>query len=199
MKQIEFFYDFSSPYSYLASTQMEAFEKRTGAEVIWRPFALGFVFKETGNAMTASVPAKGKYMLKDLARWAEFYGVALQWPSLFPLKSTPALRAALAAEEFGKLRELSRAFFHTYWFENQDPTQPEKIKELAGKLGLPAEKILARTEDPAIKDKLRANTAEAVKRGAFGAPTFFVGEEMFWGNDRIEMVERYLKAVGSSQ
>jgi 2-hydroxychromene-2-carboxylate isomerase len=197
MAQVEFFYDFSSPYSYLASTQMEGLEKRTGAAVIWRPFALGFVFKETGNAMTASIPAKGKYMIADLKRWAEFYGIPLQWPSVFPLKSTPALRAALAAEELGKLRELSRAFFHTYWVENQDPTQPEKIKELAGKLGLPAEKILARAEEQEIKDKLRANTAEAIQRGAFGAPTFFVGEEMFWGNDRIEMLERYLRTVGS--
>jgi len=197
MKQIEFFYDFSSPYSYLASTQMEGLEKRTGVPVLWRPFALGFVFKETGNAMTASVPAKGKYMIKDLKRWAEFYGIPLKWPSIFPLKSFPALRAALAAEEHGKLRELSLALFHAYWAENQDPTQPEKIKQLAGKLGLPGEKILARAEDQEIKDKLRVNTAEAVKRGAFGAPTFFVGEEMFWGNDRLEMVERYLRSVGS--
>ena len=195
MAQVEFFYDFSSPYSYLASTQVEGLEKRTGVPVVWRPFAVGFVFKETGNAMTASVPAKGKHMLKDLERWAEFYGVPFHWPSLFPLKSTPALRAALAAEEQGKLRELSRAFFHTYWVENQDPTQPEKIKELAGKLGLPGEKILARAEEPEIKDKLRANTSEAVRRGAFGAPTFFVGEEMFWGNDRIEMVERHLQSL----
>ena len=194
MLQIEFFYDFSSPYSYLASTQMEAFAKRVAVPVVWRPFALGFVFKESGNAMTASVPAKGQYMLKDLARWAAYYQVPFQWPSLFPLKSTPALRAALAAEEHGKLIALSRSFFHTYWVENQDPTQPEKIKELAGKLGLPGETILARAEDPAIKEKLRANTAEAVQRGAFGAPTFFVGEEMFWGNDRIEMLERFMKA-----
>ncbi|OGP59756.1 MAG: 2-hydroxychromene-2-carboxylate isomerase [Deltaproteobacteria bacterium RBG_13_61_14] len=193
MKQIEFFYDFASPYSYLASTRMEGLEKRTGAPVIWRPFALGHVFKEAGNAMTASIPAKAKYMITDLKRWAEFYQVPFQWPSLFPLRSVPALRAALAAEELGQFLQLSAALFQAYWTEGQDLSQTTVLQKIADSLGLPGAKIAARIEDQAIKDKLRANTEEAVRRGAFGAPTFFVGEEMFWGNDRIEMVERFLQ------
>jgi len=193
MKQIEFFYDFASPYSYLASTRMEGLEKRTGVPVIWRPFALGHVFKETGNAMTASIPAKAKYMIADLKRWAEFYQAPFQWPSLFPLRSVPALRAALAAEELGQLLQLSAALFQAYWTEGQDLSQTTVLQKIADSLGLPGAKIAARIEDQEIKDKLRANTEEAVRRGAFGAPTFFVGEEMFWGNDRIEMVERFLQ------
>ena len=197
MPQIEFFYDFASPYSYLASTQMEGLEKRTGAPVRWRPFGLGFVFKETGNAMTASVPAKGKYMIQDLTRWAEFYKVPFRWPSTFPLNSILALRAALAVEDPEKLRRFSQALFHAFWAQGRDLSQPAVVQEVADSLGLPGEAILARTQEAAVKDQLRANTAEAVQRGAFGAPTFFVGEEMFWGNDRIEMVERHLKTVGS--
>jgi 2-hydroxychromene-2-carboxylate isomerase len=199
MLQVEFFYDFSSPYSYLASTQIEGLEARTGAAVIWRPFALGHVFKETGNRMNSAVPAKGKYMIRDVQRWAEFYRIPLKWPTLFPIKSTPALRAALAAEAEGKLVALSHAFFNAYWAEGQDPTQPETIKALAEKLGLPAETILARSEAEDIREKLKADTNDAIQRGAFGAPTFFVGEEMFWGNDRMEMVERHLRTVGSRQ
>jgi 2-hydroxychromene-2-carboxylate isomerase len=193
MEKIEFFYDFASPYSYLAATQIEGVAKRCEAEVIWKPFGLGFLFKAVGNQMPASLPPKAAYMIKDLALWAEYYNVPYKWPSIFPINSIAALRAVLAVEDQAKLKKFSLAIYEAFWANNKDISQKEIIAEIADQTGLDGKAIIEATADQKVKDRLKDNTDEAVKRGAFGAPTIYAGDHMFWGNDRLEMLEYYLK------
>ena len=193
MATLEFFYDFTSPYTYLASTQVEAVAARAGAAVRWRPFLLGGVFKATGNRAPLETPAKGRHMLVDLQRWAHRLGVPLRFPGTFPIPTVLALRCALAAEAQGKLVPFSKAVFQAAWVDEQDIASPEVLAGLADDLDLDGAALVAAA--PGFKEALVKNTAEAVERGAFGAPTFFVGEELFVGNDRLDFVEAALKAA----
>lgn len=187
---IEFFFDIASPYSYLASTQIDALEEDTGLPVQWRPFLLGGVMKATGNAPPAQVPEKAQYMLSDLNRWADRYGIPFEMPSTFPINSLTTQRALVAVDEIdaGDVPDFADALYRAYWVEGADVSKPEAIFEVAEELGLPAEDIISLTDDPDIKQRLQEHSDEAVDRGAFGAPTFFLDGEMFWGNDRLEFV-----------
>jgi len=199
-KTIEFFWDPASTYSYLAATQIEALAARCGATVEWRPFLLGKVFQATGNQMPAALPAKGKYLFRDASLWARYYRVPFSMPKIFPLNSVLASRACLAAAQSGKGVEFSLALLKAYWAEGQDPSQPEVVAAIAASVGLDGAALLAAAQEPAIKDALRINTEEAVKRGAFGAPTLYVGEQMFWGNDRLNLLEAFLKGqIGTGE
>jgi 2-hydroxychromene-2-carboxylate isomerase len=190
---IEFFWDPASPYTYLASTQIEKLAADCAAELRWKPFLLGKVFEATGNKPPIGVPAKGRNLGEDLKRWARFYDVPFQWPGLFPLNSVASLRAGIAAARAGKAAEFAKAAMRVYWTEGRDLSQAAELKAIADSVGLDGDAIVAATADPSVKDELRSNTEEAVKRGAFGAPTFFVGDEMFWGNDRLELLRAFLK------
>ena len=185
MATIEFFFDIASPYTYLAATQMAAVSERTGADVRWRPFLLGGVFKATGNAPPAMVPARGRYLMKDLYRWAAMYDVAFSFPANFPVNSIVAMRALQSIPESERPAP-ALSLFRAYWADNANPTDPAVIAEHLG-----AEALQAATSQP-VKDALRAASDEAVERGAFGAPTFFVGEQMWFGNDRLPLVESFL-------
>ncbi len=190
-KTIEFFWDAASPYTYLAATQIEAVARRCGARLVWKPFLLGKVFEATGNRAPASVPAKGKHLFEDLRRWARLYGVPFQFPKIFPINTVAALRVACALPEEQRAA-WAKAVMQCYWGKDGDISQPEVLKSVAAELKLDGDKLLAATQEPAIKDQLRAYTDEAVKRGVFGAPAFFVGEQMFWGNDRLVLLEEFL-------
>jgi 2-hydroxychromene-2-carboxylate isomerase len=192
-KKIEFYYDFGSPYSYLASTQIERICEKYEAELEWRPFLLGGVFKEAGNRSPLEVPNKEAYMIKDLANWAKHYGVQLNFPDLFPLNSVKPMRGALAANEKGRIRDYTHNLFRLYWIEGCDLNQDEVLKNAVSEIGMEVDWFLQRIGEQEIKDKLRDETTEAVKRGAFGAPTFYVDEKIFWGNDRLIFVEEWLK------
>lgn len=193
-KTLEFFFDFTSPYAYLASTQVEAVAERTGATLRYRPFLLGAVFKATGNSPPLMVPAKGLHMLKDLGRWAEHYGLPpFALPSPFPFRSLEANRLALVAIEAGKGKEFVARTYRAGFVEHAELSDRAVLARLATEVGLNAEEALAKIEQPSVKDALRANTEEAVARGSFGAPTFFVGDELFVGNDRLHFVERALR------
>jgi 2-hydroxychromene-2-carboxylate isomerase len=196
-QRIEFFFDIGSPYSYLAATQIPDLEEETGVPVDWRPFLLGGVFKEVGNRPPAQIQEKGVYMLKDLNRWADFYEEPFQMNSHFPINSLLAQRALVAAKQVdeGSVEDLAMALYRDYWTEDVDVSTPEAVGAAAGRVGLDAEKLLAATDTQAVKDQLRDNSDEAVDRGAFGAPTFFVGGEMFWGNDRMFFVEQAAKGT----
>jgi len=189
---IEFFWDPASPYTYLASTQIEALAARVHAGLEWRPFLLGKVFEATGNRMPAAVPAKGKHLFTDVQRWAQYYGVPVNFPKVFPLNSLLPLRAGIAAAAHGKAAAFAKAVMKAYWAEGIDVSKPDAVAAVAGSVGLDAAALLAQAQEQAVKDQLRAYTEEAVKRGAFGAPTFFVGEQMFWGNDRLVLLEQFL-------
>ena len=190
-KTIEFFWDSASPYTYLAATQIEALARRTAAVVDWKPFLLGKAFEATGNRAPASIPAKGKYLFDDLRRWAKLYGVPFGFPKVFPVASVTSLRiaCALPAEQRG---EWARAVMTYYWSKDADIGQREVLKSVLTELGWDADKLLAAAQDQVNKDALRANTDEAIKRGVFGAPSFFVDGQMFWGNDRLMHLEEFL-------
>lgn len=189
---IEFFWDPASPYTYLASTQIGPLAARAGASLEWKPFLLGKVFEATGNRMPAAIPAKGKHLFCDVQRWAQFYGVPVSFPKVFPVNSVLALRAGIAAAAHGQAAEFACAVMKAYWADGADISQPAVVGEVAAALGLDGAALLAQAQEQPVKDALRANTEEAVRRGAFGAPTFFVGEQMFWGNDRLVLLEQYL-------
>lgn len=189
-ERIEFFYDFSSPYSYLAATQIEAVVARAGATLDPRPFLLGPVFQASGNAMPASVPAKGAYMFRDLRTWAADYGVAFRWPDFFPVNSVLPARMAVALSDASERMRLSRAFFDAVWVQGVNVSEAAHATAVATAAGFDGEALAARATEQEVKDALRANVDDAVARGAFGAPTFFVADQMFVGNDRLAFVER---------
>jgi 2-hydroxychromene-2-carboxylate isomerase len=191
-KTVEFFWDAASAYTYLATTQVEAVAQRCGARIEWKPFLLGKVFEATGNRMPASVPAKAKHLFSDMQRWCAYYRIPLNIPKVFPVNSVLALRAGIAAGGQGKGAEFAKAVTGAYWAQGLDISQPEVVGNVARGVGLDPAALLAQTQEQAVKDQLRLNTDEAVKRGVFGAPTFFVGEEMFWGNDRLVLLEAFL-------
>jgi 2-hydroxychromene-2-carboxylate isomerase len=190
--KVEFFWDAASPYTYLAATQIEALAARAGAVLSWHPFLLGKVFEATGNRAPVTVPAKGKHLFRDLQRWAEHYGVVVNMPKVFPVNSVLALRCAIAAASPDQGAPFAMALMRAYWVDGVDISQPASVGAVADSIGLDGPALLQRAQEQAVKDQLRANTEEAVRRGAFGAPTFFVGDNMFWGNDRLVLLEQFL-------
>ena len=185
MKKIEFFYDIVSPYSYIAATQMAQFEGK--ADVVWRPVLLGGIFKATGNSGPAfTVAAKMPYMFKDLERLVAHYQLPFAMPAHFPANTVTVQRLLCAASD-SERAALSLKLYHAYWGQGKDITNVELLTELAGA------ELVAKTQDEAIKNQLKANTEEAVARGAFGAPTFFVGDEMYFGEDRLFLVHEAIK------
>jgi 2-hydroxychromene-2-carboxylate isomerase len=194
MKKLDFFFDLSSPYSYLAATQLSTIAERTGATVAWRPMVLGAVFKTVGNEMPARVPHKARWMGNDLMRWAEHYGVPFRFSSHFPSNAIKAMRLILVDEK--KAAAVALAGFRAMWAEDRDITQDAELRRIAELGGLDPATALQAIENPEVKERLRANTDEAVARGAFGAPTMLVGDQLFWGNDRLHFVEAALKGIG---
>lgn len=192
MDSIDFFYDIGSPYSYLCATQIDGVAAKHERAVVWRPMLLGAVFKATGNDMPARVPAKAKWMLRDLELWAKSYGVPFSFPSSFPANTVRAMRACVFAGERGKVRELSLALFEGYWARGVDPSSEEGISQASAAAGLAAGDVLAAIETAPVKDGLRKSTDDAIARGVFGAPAVFVGEQLFWGNDRLPLLDRLL-------
>lgn len=195
MKRLEFFFDFGSPTTYLAHTQMPALAGRTGAEIAYRPMLLGGVFKATGNASPAMVPAKGKWMNADLARFARRYGVEFNRNPFFPVNTLVMMRGAAAFEGTPQFRPYVDAMFKAMWIDGKNmndlPTAAGVLKAAAFD---PAD-FMAKAESQPAKDRLKATTEEAVARGVFGAPTTFVGDHMFFGQDRLDFVEEALRAA----
>ena len=185
---VEFFYDVVSPFSYLASTRIEAIAADCGASLIFRPFFLGGLMKAVGNAPPALLPARGRYLFTDLRRWARFYGVPFGMPASFPVNSLPAMRALIGLPE-QELVPATHAVFAAHWAEGRDISDPAVLTDLLG-----AEAV-ARASDPAVKALLIEATAEAETRGAFGAPSFFVGDELYFGNDRLPFLEQRLRGI----
>lgn len=193
--RVEFFFDYGSPYSYLADSQLKGLAARTGAEVVYRPILLGGLLRETGNSSPLAVEAKHRYMTADLQRWARRYAVAPPVNEHFPINTIRLMRGAVAAQQAGLFPGYHRAMFDAFWARGLDLGDAGVMREVLEQAGLDAARLMAMSEEQAAKDELRRNTAEAARRGAFGAPTFFVGDEMFWGNDRLEFVERAAAAL----
>jgi 2-hydroxychromene-2-carboxylate isomerase len=194
-KAVEFYFDVGSPAAWLAWTQLPGIVQRAGSEIEYRPMLLGGVFQATGNRSPMEVPAKGQYMQDDLQRFARRYGVPFRHNPHFPLNTLALMRMVLGLQ----LREPQRlvpfvdAVFQALWVDARDMNDPAVVTQVLRHAGFEAEKMLALAGDPAVKDDLKAATQEAVARGVFGAPTFFVGGEMFWGQDRLDFVKEALQ------
>lgn len=193
LKRLEFFFDFGSPTTYLAHTQMPVLAQRTGAEIVYRPMLLGGVFKATGNQSPALLPAKAKWMGHDLQAFAKRYGVPFRHNPNFPINTMMLMRGAVAMQNENRLAPYADAIFHAMWAEPQNMNDPQIVGRVLAKAGFEPKAMLAAIEDQSVKDGLRANTEEAVSRGVFGAPTFFVGNRMFFGQDRLDFVEEELR------
>ena len=202
MATVELFYDYSSPWTYLACTRIEALCRRQRAELVWRPILVGGIFNTVNpsvyEARANPVPAKARYMLKDLQAWAAYYELRIVFPpSVFPVNSVKALRAALVAIEHGKISDYSRRVFAAYFGDDRDISQDDVLRSILVEVGLDPVEVLATIGRPEIKDRIRANTEECVRRGGFGSPTMFVGDAMFFGNDRLVLLEHELaRAAG---
>lgn len=188
-KRVEFFYDYVSSYSYLANSQVRAL---FGDDLVYRPMFLGAVLNETGNTPPTTLPARAAYFARDLQRWAAYYGVPFTMNPVFPQNTLGALRLAVLAQHEGKFQDLHQPLFDAMWVHEQNLADPGVLASIASAAGMDADQALARSNDDPIKAELKANTDEAVRRGAFGAPTFFVGDDMFFGNDRLAFVKAAL-------
>ena len=194
-KSFEFFFDYVSPTAYLASFLVRKVAGRTGAELIYRPMFLGGVMQATGNAPPGRVPAKSKYLHIDLQRCAAHIGVPLHFNPAFPMMTLRILRATLGFAGDSAARDaFIEACFRYSWGveEPRNLATDEEIARMCEAEGFETEQILAWGRDTGLKSALKANTEEAVARGAFGAPTFFIGDEIFFGHDRLDYVERAL-------
>lgn len=191
--RVEYFFDYVSPFSYLADSQLPALMERTGANLVYRPFFLGGVMKASGNSPPVAVPAKGKYMFADIARWQQRYGLEMKFNPHFPVNTVKAMRGALVALEDGVFPAYHHALFRAMWLDEKDVGDAEVLGGVLRDAGLDDDGILGRIGDAKIKDQLKANSDEAVERGAFGAPTFYVDGEMFFGNDRLDFLEEKLR------
>jgi len=189
--KLEFFYDYVSTYSYLANSQVA----NINAEVVYRPMFLGAVMRATDNSPPITVKAKGRYLNIDVARWASHYGIPFKMNPIFPQNTVNALRLALVAQREGCFDAVHQALFDAMWVQQKDLSDLECLSDIATSAGM-SKSAIADIGSDATKDELRKNTDEAVSRGAFGAPTFFVGDEMFFGNDRFAFIEAALGTCG---
>jgi len=200
MASVEFFYDYSSPWTYLAFTKIDGLCRKYNADLQWRPFLVGGVFNTVNPSVyefrEKGVPAKQQYMAKDMSDWARYYGLKIVMPpSVFPVNSVKALRGALVALEHpGKFLPYSYRVFETYWGEDQDISQDEVLRKIVAAVGLDEEEYFDKIKRQDYKDRVRANTDAVIERGGFGTPTIYVnGDSMFFGNDRLVLVEEELK------
>lgn len=189
-KTIEFFFDFGSPTTYLAHTQLPRIAREAGTELVYRPMLLGGVFKATGNASPVMVPAKGRWMGQDIARWARRWGVPFTFNPHFPINTLTLMRGA-AGLQLRRPQDFARyvdAVFQAMWVAPRHLGDAAVLAVTLAEAGFDAEALLSLVADPDVKARLIANTDEAVARGAFGAPSCFVGDELFFGQDRLDFV-----------
>jgi 2-hydroxychromene-2-carboxylate isomerase len=194
MAEVEFFFDVGSPYSYLAYLELPKIAARRAARIIWRPILLGGVFKATGNASPAEVPAKRAYMAADLQRWAQHYQVPFKANPYFPINTLGLMRGAAGMLMRGEpeLKLYLDAIFTAMFEQPRNLNDPDEVAKILGGAGIDAQWFLTMIADPAVKEKLRQDTEAAISRGVFGAPAFVVGDSFYWGQDRLSFVDKAL-------
>jgi 2-hydroxychromene-2-carboxylate isomerase len=195
MKTFEFWFDFGSPAAYLAFTQIPRIEAETGAKAIYCPMLLGGVFQATGNHSPATIPAKGNYIFDDFKRFAKRYDVPFNYNPHFPINTLLLMRGAagLQQQHPEQFSAYCNAVFQAIWVDALNMNDPATLVAPLHKSGFDPQQLMALANDPATKDALKTTTAEAVSRGVFGAPTFFVDGQMFWGQDRLDFVKEALQ------
>ncbi len=196
-RAVDFFFDFMSPYSYLASTRVEAMAARAEATVRWRPAYLPGILKASGNIAPVSVLPKAAYIVRDVERWAKQLDLPpVKYPVVFPFNSALANRTALVVSQQGApFVPYCRALFRALWIDGVDGGNADVLAQVLKDLDLDAGAVLLEANGEAARAALKENTDEAAARGAFGVPSFFVGDELFVGNDRLDFVEQALKAL----
>jgi 2-hydroxychromene-2-carboxylate isomerase len=195
---VDFYFEFSSPYGYIASQLADDLGERLGRELKWRPFLLGPVFKATGQAPLVDIPMKGDYSRRDFVRSAGFHGVPYKAPSKFPIGTVAALRAFYWVDDRDPAlaRGLAKALYKAFFVDDVDISAPETVIGIAKSMGVDASALAAALADPAVKERAKNEVDAAVARGVFGSPFFIVDGEPFWGNDRIPMLEAWVKRGG---
>nr|AIT69714.1 putative DSBA oxidoreductase [uncultured bacterium] len=195
--RLEFFFDYGSPWSYIANSRVGAVAERAQAILVYRPMLLGGVFKATGNRSPADNPVESKtrYGALDLRRWADRAGVPFQRNPHFPINTLPLMRLAVAAQASGVFQVFHDEIWPAFWADARNLGDPIEVRKVLDRASLDADGLLAGAQTPEVKETLKSTTEEAVARGAFGAPTFFVGDEMFFGNDRLDFVEEALERI----
>ena len=199
-RQLDFYFDCSSPWTYLAFHAVQPLAAALAVEIAWKPILVGGVFNAVNQTVDVSRatpnPRKPAYMLKDLAAWARLYGLAIKFPpTVFPVNSVKCMRGAFMALDEGKLVPYATAAFEAYWGDDRDISKEAVLADIAAKAGIERQRFFAGIETDACKTRLRANTDELIARGGFGSPTIFVGGEMFFGNDRLPLVRAALVAA----
>ena len=197
MHTLEFFFDCSSPWTYLAFEGVQKLKERIDFTIVWRPILVGGVFNQVNPSVYENranpVPAKARYYQKDLQDWARYVGITLGQPPVFPVNSVKAMRGAFVAIEHGCLEAYARRVFHRYWGDLADISQDDVLSGIVSACGLPVEEFFAKIGAATYKDRLRINTEELINRGGFGSPTMFLdGDDMYFGNDRLTLIESRL-------
>lgn len=203
--QLEFYFDCSSPWTYLAFTGIQQIAARIDAVIVWKPIIVGGVFNKVNQAVyvarDTAPPAKLAYTLKDLGDWARFRDVILNFPPAcgHPVNSVKCMRGCIALAEEGLLLPFAKAAFEALWVHGRDFGQDEVLGELCKDVGAKEEAFMRSIASPPVKDKLRALTDELIERGGFGSPTIFIGDDMYFGNDRLQLVELALARLAGAR
>lgn len=194
-KTVEFYFDLGSPTTYLAHTQLAKICADTQSELIYIPMLLGGVFKATGNASPAMIPVKGRYMFQDLDRFAKRYGVQLRFNPHFPINTLILMRAVTGMQmrQPQRFAEFVDCLFKALWVEGRNLNDPQTVAAVLTENGFDPQAIMALTNDESVKAALKENTEAAIKRGVFGAPSMFIGDQLFFGQDRLDFVEEALR------
>ena len=196
---IEFWFDLSSPYGYLASCKIDGIAAKHGRAVDWRPYMLGAVFKDEGTQPLTSYPRKGRYSAHDMARTARLFGVPFRLPDPFPVGTVAGARAIywLKRRDPDRARDFAKALYGAYFADGRNIGEPAVVLEVAAEQGLDVAALQAGLDDPTVKDELKQATSQAIEdRGAFGSPFIIVDGEPFWGADRLDQIDRWLETGG---
>lgn len=195
---IAFYFDFASPYGYLASTRIDALAEKHGRSVDWRPIMLGAAMKVTGGRPLVQIPLRDDYSYRDMPRFARYLGVPFEFPPTMPILTLAASRAYYWCRDSDPdlARNLAKTLCHAHFGEGRDIAQPEQVAEVAATLDIDPQALQEAIQTPEIKDRLKAETAAALEIGVFGSPFFVVDGEPFWGADRLDQLDRWLETGG---
>jgi len=195
---LDFYFDFSSPYGYLASQKVEALAHKHGRSVNWCPILLGAIFKVTGGAPLPNLPLKGDYARRDFLRSAKFHGIPMKYPSTFPISGVAPTRAViwLKGKEPAKVPALVKALYTALFVDDVNISEAENVIKVAASIGCDANASRAALSDQAVKDKTKAEVDAALARGVFGSPYIVIDGEPFWGIDRFDQIEKWLATGG---
>ena len=194
MKSVEFYFDLGSPYSYLAYYHLLQMAEQQEIQIVYKPILLGGVFKATGNRSPIEIPVKGAYSILDMQRWAEYYQIPMQMNPHFPMNTLTLMRILTGVQllHLEKFEQVLKLLFDAMFGTPQNLNEPTVLAEVLKPSGFSVEDIMSMVQSDVVKQKLITETEQAIQRGIFGAPTFFVGDEMYWGQDRLHFVEQAL-------